>query len=91
MAGNGNHMPKPEAIWIALGITIAATAIALGPKRRPTFFAAFRTLIAQHESRERVVSFDAGRNHRRAMSQSIRASVSWLLRLIVELDDGVGR
>lgn len=88
MSQHWNHMPKPEPIWIALGIVVAAIAAALGAKRRRVFFAALRELVHQHESRERVVSFTAARSQTRAMSQAIRGGAAWLSRLIEELDDG---
>lgn len=85
-----NHMPKPEAYWIALGITIAATAVALGARRRALFFDAIRTLSTQHDTRERVVSFKPPINGR-LLSLAVRGAVTWLSRLVEELDDGDGR
>lgn len=89
---NGSDgMPKPEAIWVALGIVVVAVAVALGSRQRALFFDALRMLIAEHESRERIVVFGrAGRNGR-TMSNAIRGGVAWLRRLIVEIDDGEGR
>lgn len=85
---NGNHMPRPEPGWVALGIVVAALAVALGGERRRMFFDAMRRLVEQHETRNRVVVFGSQRNHVRAMSHAIRGGVAWLKRLIVELDDG---
>lgn len=91
MSQNGNGLPKPEPLWIALGIVVAAMAESLSPRRRALFFAALRTLTDEHEARSRVVVFGSARNHRRDLPQSVRVAIAWLRRLIVELDDGAGR
>lgn len=91
MSNNGNGIPKPEPVWIALGIVVAALATALGAQRRRVFFDALRTMVEQHENRSNVAVFGSLRFNGRNMSQAIRGGVAWLKRLIVELDDGEGR
>lgn len=94
MSQPSNHMPKPEPVWIALGIVVAAVAVTLsvmlGERATRVFFDAMRQMIAAHENRERVVVFGATGRNGRTMSNAIRGGVAWLKRLIVELDDGEG-
>lgn len=91
MSEQGNGMPRPEAIWIALGIVVAALVEALGPRRRARFFAAMRALADEHETASRVVVFGHALNHRRDLPRSVRVAVAWIRRLIGELEDGAGR
>lgn len=90
MARNGNHMPKPDAVWVALGIVAFATMLSLPPKRRRVFLDALATLAAQSDSSDRVIAFGARKRWNGTMSQSIRSGVFWLKRLIVELERAVG-
>ena len=80
------HMPKPEPIWIALGILVAAFVMTLSPRRKAAFLAALTTVADTHESMERVVAFDLRLNHARAMSHSIRGGVAWIRRLVSILE-----
>lgn len=88
---NGNGLPRPEAIWIALGIVVAAISAARGGKRRRRFIRALRGLIEDHEASSRVVVFGSATTHKRDLPHSIRVATRWLRRLITELNDGVGR
>lgn len=82
------EMPRVEGYWIALGIVVVAAAVAFGPRRRKTFLDALRELTALHERRERVIVF--GNNHRssRTISNAIRQGVTWLRRLLDEVESG---
>lgn len=91
MSQDSNPLPQPESHWIALGIVVAALAIALGRKRRAVFFQALRRITSEHEARERIAVFGQAKGNGRTMSNAIRGGVSWLSRLIVELDDGDGQ
>ena len=81
MTNGGNHLPKPEAIWVALAIVVWAIAAALGPRRRAGFIDAMAAATAQHEARERVLAFGRNGAHSREMSRSVRAATAWLRRL----------
>lgn len=93
MAENGrsNGMPKPEAVWLALGIAVAAMVETFGPKRRARFFAAMRALADEHETQSRVVVFGHTLNGRRDLPHSARVAAAWIRRLIDELEDGAGK
>lgn len=86
MPQTGEHMPKPEPIWIALGILVAAYFMTLGARRRRAFLAAVSDMADAHERMERIVAFEVRRNHARAMSHSIRGGVAWIRRLVSELE-----
>lgn len=91
MSENGwDHLPKPDAIWVALGIVTVAIATALGARRRADFVTALRTLADRHDARERIIAFGRQTNGR-TMSRAVQGGVAWVRRLIVELDDGAGR
>lgn len=83
MANGTNHLPKPDPVWVALGIIVAAIAAALGPTRRARFFDAMEELSVEHETRAHVLVFT--RNHRRDLPRSAKVASHWLNRLVVEL------
>ncbi len=88
---NENGLPSPSAIWLALGIIVAAIAETLGPRRKARFFSALRSLADEHERRSGVLVFGHARNHRKLLPQAARIAVAWLRRLTSELEDGAGR
>jgi hypothetical protein len=89
MASNGtNHRPKPEPVWIALGIVVWAVAVALGPKRRQAFIDTLAELTDDHAARRRVIGFEPPQSRSRALSQSVLVAAAWLQRLIGDLKAG---
>lgn len=89
MTRNGNHMPKPDEFWIALGILVAAWVETTTPKQRRQFIAALERHAAEHENSVRVIVFGSRRRWNGGMSSAIRGGVSWVKGLIIELKRAV--
>jgi hypothetical protein len=83
MADPGNHTPKPDSHWIALGVVVFALAASMGPNRRRAFIEALEQFTAETEARSRIVAF--GRVHSGAMSRNARTAASWLRRVVSQL------
>lgn len=91
MRPNGsNHFPKPEPVWVVLGIVVWAVAVALGPKRRRVFIDTLDELTAEHAARGRVVAFGTHSARSRALSSSARTGAAYLQRLIAALRTALG-
>lgn len=90
MARNGNHLPRPEAIWIALGIVVFAIVRTMSRKKRALFIAELKSLVAEHEGADRVIAFGSRARWNGGMLNAIRGGVFWIRRLIVELERAAG-
>lgn len=84
MAQN-NGLPRPEAIWIALGIVVWALAEALEDGRGRRFLAALDRLADEHAAQGRIVAFDPPVRGGRAMSHAARVAATWVSRIAAEL------
>lgn len=82
---NGNGMPKPDAMWIALGIVILALAEALEDGLGRRFIDALERRAAEHQDPQRVVAFGPMRSGRQALTQASRTAAAWVGRLAAEL------
>ena len=85
MAQNGNRMPDPDAVWIALGMVIWAIALALGGRRRGAFIAALAALTEDQDARRQVVSIHTTNGRKRAFTQSVQVAATYLARIVAEL------
>lgn len=85
MTTNGNHVPKPEPVWIALAFVIWAIALALGPQRRTRFIEALSELAENEEARRRVISINATNGRRRQVTASVQVAVRFARRIVAEL------
>lgn len=80
-----NGMPRPEPIWIALGMVAWAVARALSAERRDRFIDALQMTAAEHEQARRVVAFGPSDGGRRDMRRHARVAGAWVSRLAAEL------
>jgi hypothetical protein len=78
---NGNGMPRPEPIWIALGIVIFAIAEALEDGRGRRFLDALERRADEHQTTPTVIPFGA----RRPSSQAAQMAAIWVSRVAQEL------
>lgn len=78
-------MPKPTAIWIALGIVILALAEALEDGLGRRFLDALERRAAEHKDPQRVVVFGAVRANRAEVTQESRTASEWVGRLAADL------
>lgn len=85
MRANGNHTPKPEACWLALGLVVWAIAIALGRRRRADFIDALERVAHHQEGKSRVVGFGPPNARRGRLTQASLVATAWALRLVADL------
>ena len=85
MARSANHMPEPDAIWIALGFVIWAVARAMGGRRRDLFIDALAELVGDQETRRRVVSLHTTNGRKRAFTRSVQVAETYVARIVAEL------
>jgi hypothetical protein len=78
---SGHDLPRPEAIWIALGIVVWAIAEALEDGRGRRFIEALERRATEHESGPRVVPISS----RRTPSRDVRQAGAWLAKVAQEL------
>jgi hypothetical protein len=85
MATNGNHLPRPEAIWIALAFVVWAVAAALGAQRRARFIDALAAVTQNEDARRRVVAINSTNGRRRAVTANVQVAVTYVSRIVAEL------
>jgi hypothetical protein len=78
---NGNGMPRPEPIWIALGIVIFAIAEALEDGRGRRFLDALERRADEHRASPRVVPLVG----QRPTSQASQQASAWVAKIAQEL------
>jgi hypothetical protein len=78
---NDHDLPKPEAIWIALGIVVWAIAEALEDGRGRRFIDALERRTAEHQRAAAVAPF----GRRKPTSSATRQAGAWLEKVTQEL------
>jgi hypothetical protein len=85
MASDRPEFPRPEAIWIALGIVVWAIAEALEDGRGRRFLDALERRTAEQAGALRVVPFGPPSPDDRTLGAASRLAAAWLRRLAAEL------
>lgn len=82
---NGNGLPKPEPVWVALSLIVWAVAAALSAQQRSRFIDTLDSLAKDQEARRQVVAINVTNGRRRALTQSVQVAARFIERIVVEL------